>query len=199
MGARTKRRINLLRGLQPLARAMVVISAVAILATGVTYAALQSQAATLSGNTIETATADLRIGTSATSYAASRTGFSFTNVVPGGNAAPADGNVFYLKNYGTAPLALKVSVGTTPTNTNGVDLTKVYVVLTRIDTSTTQKFSLASLVTANTTGGVAMTDNLAGQAFAQYKFQVSMDADAYSGTSASVGGIDLVFNGTVAP
>jgi hypothetical protein len=182
---------------QPLARAVMVVSAVAVLATGVTYAALQSQTATLTGNSISTATADLRIGTSASTFSATRTGFSFNNVVPGAVASPTDGNAFYLKNYGAVPMALKVSIGTIPTNVSDVDLNKVYIVLTRVDTSASQKLSVASLVAANTAGGVSLTDELDGGIVAQYKAQVTMDADAFSGQSATIGGIDLVFSGTV--
>lgn len=183
--------------IQPLARAITVISAVAVLTTGVTFAALQSQNATLTGNSIHTATADLKIGTSASTFSASRTGFSFNSIVPGAVPSPTEGNSFYLKNYGTAPMALKVSVGTTPTNVANVDLSKVFLTITRVDSSASQKLSLASLVAAHTTGGVALTDNLAGGIVAQYKVQASMTEDAFNGMSAEVEGIDLVFYGTV--
>jgi hypothetical protein len=187
---------NRIRSFQPLFRAISVIASVAILATGVTFAALQSQQAVLTGNSIKSATADLQIGTSSTSFAATRTGFSFGNVVPGSAATPADGNSFYLKNGGTPALALKAAVSSTPVNTANVNLAKVYIVFTRVDTNTTQKLSLASLISGYTSGGVAMTDNLAGGAVAQYKTQVSMDADAFTGQSADITGIDLVFSGT---
>jgi hypothetical protein len=138
-----------IKGFQPIARAIIVVSAVAVLATGVTYAALQSQTASLTGNSISTATADLRIGTTASTFSNTRTGFSFANVVPGAVPSPVEGSSFYLKNYGTAPMALKVAIGTVPTNASSVDLTKVYIVFTRVDTSATQKLSVASLVAAN--------------------------------------------------
>jgi hypothetical protein len=190
------------RGLQPLARAVMVVTAVAVLATGVTYAALQSPAATLSGNSISTATADLKISTttatSSTSFAATKTGFNFTNIVPGATPAPSDGNLFYLKNFGAVPMALKVSIGTTPVNASNVDLSKVYIVLTRLDgTTTSQKLSVASLIASQTSGGLALTDNLAGVTAAQYKTQIVMDDDAFTGSSATISGIDLVFTGTV--
>ncbi|HEX8227601.1 MAG TPA: hypothetical protein VF572_07075 [Candidatus Saccharimonadales bacterium] len=185
------------RGVQPMARAIMVVSAVAVLATGVTYAALQSQAATLTGNTISTATADLKIGSSASTFSATRAGFNFSNIIPGATPSPTDGNSFYLKNFGAAPMALKVAVSSTPANTANVDLTKVFLVFTRVDTTATQKLSLASLVSAHTTGGTAITDSLAGGAVAQFKTQVTMDDDAFTGTTATVGGIDLTFNGTV--
>lgn len=187
-----------IRTIQPLFRAISVIASVAILVTGVTYAALQSQQATLTGNSISTGTADLRIGTTATSFATTRTGFSFGNVVPGAAAMPADGNSFYLKNYGTPTLALKVGVSSVPVNTNNVDLSKTYVVLTRVDSGTSQKFALAALVAGGTSAPLSMTDNLNGGATAQYKTQVAMDTDAFTGQSADITGIDLVFTGTAA-
>lgn len=186
-----------LKGFQPLARAVMVVSAVAVLATGVTYAALQSQQASLTGNSISTATADLRIGTTASTFDTTRTGFKFTSIIPGAVPSPADGNSFYLKNYGTSTMALKFSISTTPTNTSNVDLSKVYLVFSRIDTTATQKVSVAALVAANATGGVALTDNISGGTIAQYKTQVTMDDDAFTGQSATIGGIDLVFTGTV--
>ena len=188
-------------GIQPLARAIVVVSAIAVLATGVTFAALQSQSATLTGNSISTATADLRISltgtTSSSSWYATRTGFNFTNVIPGATANPPEGNHFYLKNFGSSPMVLKAAINSVPTNPSTVDLTKVYISFTRIDTSVTQKLSVASLVMANTSGGVTLTDTLAGGIIAQYKTQVTMDEEAFSGSSATIGGIDLIFNGTV--
>jgi len=181
-------------------RAIVVVSAIAVLATGVTYAALQSQSATLTGNTIATATADLRISTNGGSnpaWAATQTGFSFTDVIPGADATPVDGNSFYLKNFGASAMVLNAAISSTPTNTANVDLSKVYLVFNRVDTNTTQKLSIADLVAANTTGGVALTDTLATGVSAQYKTQVVMDEDAFSGSTATIGDIDLVFNGTV--
>lgn len=191
---------NRRRSLQPLMRAITVISSVAVLATGVTFAALQSQPASLTGNSIKTATAGLQIGTSESSFASTRTGFVFGSVIPGATASPADGNSFWLKNTGTPALALRVGISSVPTNTGNVDLTKTHIVLTRVDTNTTQKLSVAALVAGGTTAPVALTGNLAGGAVAQYKAQVSMDADAFSGQSADITGIDLVFSGTaVAP
>ncbi len=190
-------RVRNLWSFQPIARAAMVVASVAVLATGVTYAALQSQTATLTGNSISTASADLRIGTSPSTFDTTRAGFKFTNVIPGAVPNPADGNAFYLKNYGADPMVLRASISTVPTNLAGVNLEKVYLLFTRVDTTASQKLSIASLVAANTTGGTALTDTLNGGAVAQYRTQVVMDDDAFNGSSASIGGIDLVFYGTV--
>lgn len=175
----------------PLLRAVGVLSAAAIITTGVTYAALQSKQAVLAGNTIQSATADLRIGTSASSFDQSRNGFSFKDLVPGGPAMPADGFNFYLKNYGTATLVLKVVGGGSITNTSGVDLTKISLQLTRVDTGAEQVVSLQTLVDS----GLALTDPIAPGTVVQYKLRASMDAAAFEGTAAVVGGLDLVYSG----
>lgn len=183
-----------------LVRALTVVASVAILVAGVTFAALQSQQAVLSGNTIQTASANLLIGTASatsTAFSNSHSGFTFANIVPGGAAQPADGNAFYLKNTGTATLTLKMAVSGTPTNTSNVDLTKVSVTVTRTDTNASQTATLQSLI--DNTGGISLTDNLApASTGVQYKMSIAMSSDAFTGSSASIGAIDFVFSGTAA-
>jgi len=184
----------------PLLRAVVIVATVGIVVTGVTFASLQAQPATLAGNTIQSATVGLTIGTASatsTAYSSSHSGFSFTGVVPGGPASPVDGNTFYLKNTGSASLNLKLAISSTPTNTSSVDLAKVSVQLTRVDTGTTQTATLQSLVDGYPAGGLTLIDSLApASTGTQYKISVSMAADAFTGTSASIGSIDFIFSGT---
>ena len=177
-------------------RAVGVISAVVVLMTGVTYAALQSPQATLTNSTISSATADLRIGTSATSFSSTRIGFNFVDLIPGGIAAPVDGNIFYLKNYGNANLGLHISIGSIPVNLSNVDLTKVSFVMTRLDTNTVQTFTVKALVDSYINGGLSLTDSLSGSAVAEYKLQAIMSADAFIGQTAQISDLDLVFTGT---
>jgi hypothetical protein len=178
----------------PLVRAALVLGSVGVLVTGVTFAALQSQQASLTGNSIQSATADLRIGTSASSFDVSRSGFTFKDVVPGGPAMPVDGQIFYLKNYGTAALTLKVVVGSVPINTSSVDLSKVKLQITRVDNDVVQTASLQTL----TSTGLVLTDPINATSVVQYKLRASMDEDAFNGTGVALSGIDLVFSGTVA-
>lgn len=180
----------------PLLRAVLVMGLTMMLVSGVTFAALQSQQAVLSGNTITSATADLKISTDGTTYTNSRTGFDFSGVVPGGPAAPATGYSIYLKNSGSTSSQLKMAVSTTPTNLSGVDLNKVSVIITRVPGGVSQTLTLASLVAGHTDGGVPLTDILPAGSFYQYKLQVMMAADAFSGTGASLSNIDFVFIGT---
>jgi hypothetical protein len=181
-----------------LVRAVMVVATVGVLVTGVTFAALQSQQAVLSGNTIQSASANLLIGTASatsTAFSSSHSGFTFANVIPGGPAQPTDGNSFYLKNTGTATLAIKLAVSGTPTNTSAVDLSQVSIQITRVDTGTTQTASLQSLID----GSLNLNDTLApASTGVEYKLSVAMNADAFTGSSASIGAIDFVFSGTAA-
>lgn len=186
------------RYVQPYLRAVMVISAVTILVTGVTFAALQSQQAVLAGNSIQTATADLKISTDGTTFSNSQVGFAFNEVIPGVGLDAAAGSAFYLKNSGTPTLGLKTAISTIPVNTDAVDLSRVYMVVSRADTHASQKFSVDSLMNSYASGGIALTDSLAGAQTAQYTLQVVMDADAFAGQQAGINGIDLVFSGTAA-
>lgn len=181
-----------------LLRATGVVTAVVIIVSGVTFAALQSQQDKLIGNTIETATANLQLSTDGTNYSDSHAGFDFNNIVPGGQAVPTAGYPFYLKNAGGTPLSLKMAVSSTPANPNIVDLGKVNIVLTPVATGTSaQTFTLQSLIASSASGGLAITSgNLASGASQQFKLQVSMAADAVSGPTASLGNIDFSFSGT---
>jgi hypothetical protein len=182
---------------KPLVRAMTVMGMVMVVVSGVTFAALQSQQAVLAGNTIETASADLRISTDGSSYYSSRQGFDFPNIIPGAvvGALPTSGYSYYLKNFGGTPSQIKASVSSVPTNPNNVDLSKVNIIFTRVSGGTAQSISLASLMSSYASGGTALTDILPAGSQYQYKIQVSMAADAFTGSSASLGNIDIVFTG----
>jgi len=179
------------------ARSLGVIAAIIALVGGVTYAALQSQQAKLTGNTIETATANLQISTDGNTFAYSLPGYNFNNLIPGGQPVPQYGKNVYLRNNGGAPLQLKLALASTPSNPDNVDLSKVNLVLTLRDNSNIQTISLNSLLEAANTGGVPLTavTSLTPGYTAQYSLQVSMSSDAFSGTSASLGNIDLAFSG----
>ena len=186
------------KNFRPLLRAVTVMAVVGVVVSGVTFAALTSQQAVLAGNTIETATADLRVSQDGSTYTNSLAGFDFANVVPGGAAVPAAGYNFYLKNFGGTPLLLKLGVASTVANPDNVDLTKVSVILTSIGSGAQpQTFTLASLIAANTTGGAALTSPSPLINGTQQKFgvQVSMASDAFSGSSASLGNLDFAFSG----
>lgn len=187
-----------LKSRQPLLRSIWSLLAVTIILTGVTFAALQSQTASLTGNTVSSATAFLLISNDGTTFNNTKSGFNFANIIPGGAAvSPTSGGVFYLKNTGTANLSIKVAVSSTPSNPNNADLSKVFLVFTRVDNGTQTSFSVKSLVDSFAGGGVALGDTISAGTTLEYTVKASMAIDAYNGFSgATVSGIDLSFSGT---
>lgn len=184
----------------PLMRAVLVIGAVMALVTGVTYAALTSSTATLTNNTVESATANLLVNSDAgcgpaSAFGASDTGFAFNGLVPGGVASPD--KTFCLKNSGTADLTLKLFVPTAPTWTvtpsGVVDTGEVNVHVVCDNGAGTINATLESLATA---AQAFTTSNLADGATAVCTVNLDMNADAFTGTGASSGNFNLEFSGT---
>lgn len=183
-------------------RATVVMVLIGITTTGITYAALQSQQATLNGNTIESATAALQISKDGATYISTANGFDFSGLVPGGPAMPSQygGYPLWLKNNGTASLNANLSINGTPTTTGDIDLSKVMLVLTPVSGGgTAQSISLATLIANSTGGSTSLTiPTLTPGATIQYKVQVQMASDAFSGSSASISNLNLVIGGVAA-
>jgi hypothetical protein len=180
-----------------LSRAVGVMAAVVIVVSGVTFAVLQSQQVKLTGNIIQTATANLLVSSDNSHYAATQQGYIFSNLVPGGPAMPISGYPFFLKNSGGTALLLKLAVTGIPSNPDGVDLSKVNILITSADNGSTQSFPLATLIAASATGGASILtpSQLTPGSSAQYTIQVSMTADAMTSSSASLGNIDFAFSG----
>lgn len=181
-----------------LVSSITTLFALAVITTGATFASLQSTSVALTGNQINTS-AGLAISTNGVNFPQTISGFNFTGVVPGGDPYPANGNTFYIKNTGVANLAIKAAISTPPSNPSGVNLSKVYLIFTRVDNNTQTSLSVQSLVNSYaggaSTGGLSLNDSIAAGTIAQYKLQVSMDTDAFNGSSASITGIDLWFIG----
>ena len=175
------------------------VAALLIVAGGVAFALLQSQAK-LTGNSIHTASAGLAISQNDSNYGPNTTGYDFFGIIPGSQVSQTEH--FLLKNTGSAPLSLKAAASGTPSNPSGADLDKVHVILTPYQTGTSmpgtpQSFSLQSLIDADAAGGLAVDypSSLAPGSKEEFNIQVSMDADAVSGSSAALSNIDLEFTG----
>jgi hypothetical protein len=187
-----------IKRIAPWLRAIGVLAAVGVIIGRVTFAALQSQQAVLTGNTIESATAALQISTDGGNFATTQQGFSFSGVIPGGAAMPQQngGRPLWFKNTGTAPIALKAMIASAPTTTGDIDLSKVFVVFTPAMGGSSQSVSLAALQQAAQSGGVAMSaTNMGLNQQIEYSVQVSMANDAFSGNSATINDLNLVFVG----
>lgn len=156
-----------------------------LIAGGVAFALLQSQAK-LNGNSIETDSASLVISPNDITYSNAATGYKFAHIIPGVQASQTEH--IFLRNMSVAPLALKVGVPTAPDNPDGVDLSKVKVILSPYDMSshtpqTPQSFSLQSLISPDGSGAVNYPGGLSPGAIEEFDIQIAMDADAVNGLS----------------
>lgn len=183
-------------------RLVTMISILTVSMGGVAYAALQSQTVTLTGNSIQTASAGLQVSGNGTTFATSQAGFNFADIIPGGSAVPANGNLAYLRNVGSTALAVKMMVTGTPANLDNVDLSKVHVIITPISGGSVQNFTLAALIASNTSGGLSILSaaNLLAGATYNFRIQVQMDSDAVTSSIATINNLDFAFSGVaVAP
>jgi len=191
-----------LRKYSPVLRAVGIIGVVAGLVTAVTFAALQSQA-TLTSNTIASATAQLAVsstsGCSAVTgtFGQTETGFAFTGLVPGGTDSGA--KTFCLQNTGTDNMSVNVKIPVFPTWTvtppGTVDNSQVNLAFTCTGAggtfAVTDNVNDIGLNTANLSGGTlnaGTTDTCTVTA--------SMTSSAFTGESASSTTFDLTFTGT---
>ena len=181
-----------------LAQIATLLTASVTLVSGISYALLQSQFGAVKSNTIQTAIAGLQVSTDGTTFYSQLEGYNFGGLVPGGQPVPTNGSPVYVKNVGTAPLAVKLSIPTGFTNPNNVDLNKVHLILSPLGGGAGQNITLQALVDSASSGGVALTQathlNI-GQIMG-YTLQVSMDSDAVSGSTATLSNIEFDFGGT---
>lgn len=195
--------MKLSRGINPVVRAVGVFSAVAIVAGGVTYAALSDTAA-LVDNSASTANSDLKIWDGG-NWAEEAVGFNLTNLVPGDYSDPY---FFYFRNDSTADLNLTVGLengvgnevaldGVTPEN---VKLRFVSHAPECVDN--TEVVSLADLqansvelpcnpldVDAQGNAGVPETEG-------NYSVEVKI-VETEDDEGATIGNLDLLFTGSV--
>lgn len=170
-----------------------------IVAGGVAFALLQSQAK-LTGNSIETDGANLVISPNDSTYSNVATGYKFAHIIPG--SQPSQTEHLFLRNIGTARLAIKASAPVAPDNPNHVDLSKVNVILRPYDMTThqpaaPQSFALQSLIDAGPAGGTSINyPALEPNAIEEFDIQIAMAADAVNGsTPALLSNLDLTFTG----
>lgn len=168
-------------------------------AAGVAYALLQTQA-NLTGNSISTESAYLVISQNDTNYSQTTSGYDFTGIIPGVQASQTEH--FLLKNAGSAALALKMGLISTPSNPAGIDLGKVHVILTPFSTETylpgtPQDFTMQSLLDAGAAGvAIDYPDPLAADSKEEFNIQMDIDDGAVGAGGTTLSNIDLGFTGT---
>lgn len=194
--------MKLSKGINPVVRAVGVFSAVAIVAGGVTYAALTDTAA-LVDNSASTTNSDLKIWNGA--WAEEATGFNLTNLVPGDYSDPY---FFYFKNDSTTDLNLTVGLSNDESNPVALDgVTPENVKLRFMSHApgcieNTEVVTLADLqagdvdlpcnpldVDAQGNAGVPETE---GNYSVEVKIVETEDEDG-----ATIGNLDLLFTGSV--
>lgn len=182
-----------------LSRAAVIIVGTVAVVSGVTFASLQSQAAVLKGNSIQTATASLQVSTDGTTYASSVPGYGIGGLIPGGLAMPASGAIVYVKNTGTSAEAISLSVPAGFTNPDNLDLSKVHLVINSTAGGAGQNIVLQDLIDAGN-AGLALTagssTHLIAGTSTGYNIKISLDADAVVNSGATVNNLDFDFTGT---
>jgi hypothetical protein len=197
-----------IRSINPVLRAVGIISAVAILVSGVTFAALQSQV-TLTDNTISTAGAvGLQIDNleNETGPGTTDRGFEFADLVPGGGFSEAQ--QFALSNTEFGPdMTIKVH-STAATTSAPVDKSLVWVRFTLVSETTgditpltvgeSVEVTLADLESSFTgLPGATLPDRLDADETLTYDVQVRVGADAVNSPEVNIEDFDLVFTATV--
>lgn len=188
------------QAISPVVRAVLVVGAVAALVTGVTFAALDSQA-TLTDNRVASATAGLQVDNTddnTSSGGSTDVGFKFTGLVPGAEFLNP-GHNFKLTNSGDADLRVKVKVsGSVSTGT--IDKTKVHFQFDNLtNTSASENpivYTLAELEAAGQwLPGVQAPDSLVAGQDQDFRVKVRLDTDAVAGSSATIDNFTFTFTG----
>lgn len=201
-----------LTNINPIARAVGVMSAVGILVSGVTFAALNSQV-TLTGNTLSVASAGLEIDNIENGVATGQTtdeGYNFDNMVPGGgfgeahtftltNTGEADMNVTVLANSGDEVSVMHDEESSDPED-NTIDPTLVFVKFTNTATGQSRTYTLDELKEGDPANMPGVSGNglnaLNIDETATFTVQVKLGKDAVNGDSAEDAKFDFVFTGT---
>jgi len=184
--------------INPVMRATLVISAVAVLVTGVTFA-LSSQA-TLAQNSFSVGSADLVLDVTSDAdndYVDSEPGFTFVDLLPG---TPSAAYGISLRNQGDGPLDIAVHIPGPVTIPAGLDATKVKVKFEKVAgvVGVDREFSLAELIDTGDDPEILVQDVAANAVDPiDYNVRVLVQPDAVAGEGGvSVNNFDLVFTGT---
>ncbi|HEX7260129.1 MAG TPA: hypothetical protein VF272_04330 [Candidatus Saccharimonadia bacterium] len=179
-----------------IARATGVIGATVALIVGVTFAQLNTTA-TLSNNTVSSATADLTLW-DGSAFAQTAPGFTVTNLIPGAGSGPLP---FYFKNGGAVDLIVTAHVPVAPSASGFSGWENLKVTFTD-NNGAVQATNMGALLA----GEVALPGNPvtagaqgnAGVPNTEGNYTATFDITpaAVTGSSATVDSFDIVFTGT---
>lgn len=183
-----------------ISRAIGVIGATAVMATGVTFAALTSNVATLSNNSIAETTAQLRVFDPVSGYVTTTaTGFTVTGLIPGTESAP---KAIYLKNQGNAALTLSAHATGASSWSGLSDYADLKVKIKDLHDQTETETTMALLLGGNvnlTTPSLPVGAEGSGGADVAGNYAITFEIapDKVTGSSLSVGSFNLEFTGSV--
>lgn len=180
-----------------LGRALLALVAVGAVVGGVTFAVLQSKAATITGNRIMTATVGMQVSKDDVTYADTVDGYTFGALIPGSQATPTGGHPVYLKNTSSTKLEPRLSVPGPLTNPGNIDMSKVRVIIAPYGGGAEQSITLAELVASNATGGTPLTGfgKILGNSRISFTIKVALDVGAYNGSGAMIDNFNFNFSG----
>lgn len=197
--------MKLAKGINPVVRAVGVFSAVAIIAGGVTYAAMSDTAA-LSDSTVSSANADLLVSNGG-AYSQEVNGFDFNNFIPGNYTEAKN---FYLNNQGQTALKVTAHVPHAPTTVDGYGFTgweNLLVKISALDPDCDNKVVNTNMQ-ALLDGQVNMPCNPLGAGIAgsangvdnagDYTIAFKINSNQVTGSQVDIDDIDFQFTGTVA-
>ncbi|HSW84997.1 MAG TPA: hypothetical protein VLF79_00070 [Candidatus Saccharimonadales bacterium] len=186
-----------LRNINPMARAIGTMGAVAALVGAVTFAQLQTNTVTLAANEMDVTSDVLRISNGG-AFSTSVPGFSNTSLVVG-NEGPKQ--AFYFQNLANANLSISADIPDSPT-ISGLNPALVHIKFYDKDGSTVlANTTFASLnaapvalsgqldANAQGNGGISGTEG-------NYFYTITVDPAAVTGSPANIPSFDLDFSGT---
>jgi hypothetical protein len=182
--------------LSPVVRAVGVIGAVSVLATSVTFAAMQSTA-TLAENTVASGTADLVIDSNTgagfdDNFTDNEQGFNFVGIIPG--VTDSTVGSIKLRNAGDTTLDVKVAVPAAPVLSSGLTASMVHLIFHPVVSGSDVNVTLADL---EAPGGTAFLNGFTPNTTGSVEYTVKASVDGtFSGEGLNVSGFDLRFTGT---
>lgn len=186
-----------------IARAATTVAAVSVLAGGVTFAALQDTA-TLTDNTITTATASLKLW-DGDSFEDTAPGFQVTNLIPGTGSGPQK---FYFENDSDSSLTVTAHVPTAPAEPEGgygfTGWENLKVKITNLNNGEPVETTMADLLSGDVVlPGDPLTAHAQGNSAAgsettegNYSMEFDIAPESVTGDHAGVGNFNIVFTGT---
>ena len=178
-------------------RAVGVIAATSALVTGVTWAALTSNTATLTSTTINSATASLKLW-DGDSFETSAPGFTITGLVPGTGSEQA----FYFQNDGEVPLKLKAKIPALPSSSGFAGWENAKVTFTDEQNNTTVTTDMLALSTGDgvelpgdLTAG-AQGNSAAAGTEGNFKAKFDIAPSSITGGQVTIDAFNIEFTGT---